>query len=67
MRLSQDLMSAGILSRPKTHVLTDWEYETPSRPKTNISSALGNISRRRESIRVSPKGWRVLSNILRFH
>ncbi len=68
MRLSSELMNSGVLGRQKTSELTEWEYSPPGRPRmTDLSSPFSGFGRRSESIKVSPKGWRVLTNVLRFH
>ncbi len=66
MKLSKELYNAGILGHQNTRP-TDWVVEDRGPRTASLDPVFGATSRRQPSIKVSPRGLRVLSNVLRFH
>ena len=64
MKLSKELYNAGVLGRQRTGP-TDWEFHQPRRPLARQDLPfLASVSREETSIKVSPRGWRVLAHVL---
>lgn len=66
MKLSKELYNAGILGHQNTRP-TDWVVEDRGPRSAFVDPIFGATHRRQQSIKVSPRGLRVLANVLRFH
>lgn len=66
MKLSKELYNAGILGHQNTRP-TDWAFDDRGRRSAFVNPFRGEMERSTQSIKVSPRGLRVLSNVLRFH
>jgi len=67
MKLSNELYNSGILGHQNTQP-TDWKFEQVDAPRgVAASPIIGAIERRQQSIKVSPRGLRLLAHVLRVH
>lgn len=67
MKLSKELYNAGVLGHQNTRP-TDWVLEDRRARRAAYDPFTGTVThRQQQSIKVSPRGLRVLADVLRFH
>lgn len=67
MKISNELFNSGILGRQNTQP-TDWQFDNQAAPRMSTSAPFVEaVERRQQSIKVSPRGLRLLANVLRTH